>query len=192
MIETLIPQIQSMDKISCEAFNLMRSGDKGLLELASEALFADKEKLMPFIGWLNAEISVNEIYNRFAQNYLNIKEEQAPFVSDYFIVDHNASIIGGISFVIDQSIIPSFLVGNLWVLPKHQDNHHGSKAISLLTNSLFNTLGAKRVEAQIEPENIASLKSFTKAGFTEEGMKRNGHYSSGRICDVLVYSKIRK
>lgn len=189
MIEALIPQIQAYSKLSSADITLLRSGDEGLLSLATEELLTHKKELSPFLGWLHENITKEQLIERFKVHAFSIDNAKAPFVNDYFITDKQANIIGGISFVIDQSAIPSFLIGNLWVLPKYQQQGFALKSVTLLCEHLHKNLQAKRIETQIEPENISSLKTFTKAGFTEEGLKKSGHLVGNRICDVLIYAK---
>jgi ribosomal-protein-alanine N-acetyltransferase len=48
--------------------------------------------------------------------------------------------------------------------------HHG---MLLLIEEAFTTLKLHRLEANIQPENIASIKLVAKAGFIKEGYSKN-------------------
>jgi ribosomal-protein-alanine N-acetyltransferase len=47
-----------------------------------------------------------------------------------------------------------------------------SEGIRLVINHAFDTLGLHRIEANIQPENIASINLVKRLGFTKEGFSR--------------------
>jgi [ribosomal protein S5]-alanine N-acetyltransferase len=56
-----------------------------------------------------------------------------------------------------------------------------SEGVSLAIDYAFNTLGLHRVEANIQPENRASINLVSRLGFTKEGfsqkyLKINGEW----------------
>jgi ribosomal-protein-alanine N-acetyltransferase len=56
----------------------------------------------------------------------------------------------------------------------------------------FDRMDLNRVEAQIHPSNVASLKSIRRLGFFEEGRLREGGYWGGRFHDLLQFSLLRE
>lgn len=55
----------------------------------------------------------------------------------------------------------------------------------------FDHMDLNRVEAQVHPSNVASLKSIRRLGFFEEGRLREGGYWGGRFHDLLQFSLLR-
>lgn len=55
----------------------------------------------------------------------------------------------------------------------------------------FRELGVNRVEAKIEPENIASERLLLRLGFQKEGMMRQQEFEKGRYVDISVFSLLR-
>jgi ribosomal-protein-alanine N-acetyltransferase len=49
-----------------------------------------------------------------------------------------------------------------------------------------------RIQALIEPENIASKKLAEKNGFVREGLLRKYEYTNGKFDDLLIYSILRE
>jgi len=49
-------------------------------------------------------------------------------------------------------------------------------------------LGVNRIEAHVEPDNIASQKLLLKLGFTKEGLLRQKHFYKNRWYDIIFFS----
>ena len=62
-------------------------------------------------------------------------------------------------------------------------------AVRLVTDFAFDR-GAQRIEICVHPDNAASRKVAEKAGFTFEGIRRNGEVLRGDVRDLAVYSAI--
>ncbi|MDC1068940.1 GNAT family protein [Candidatus Kapabacteria bacterium] len=56
---------------------------------------------------------------------------------------------------------------------------------------IFNGLEIYRIEANILPKNIPSIKLFEKLGFTKEGISRGYFYTDGDWQDHLRYSLLK-
>lgn len=67
----------------------------------------------------------------------------------------------------------------------------GSKALSIITEYLFQNYPVVRIEADTDVENIASQKTLERAGFEKEGLLRKFRYHHGAYHDSFLYSKIR-
>jgi ribosomal-protein-alanine N-acetyltransferase len=55
----------------------------------------------------------------------------------------------------------------------------------------FRHLNAHRIEARIEPENLASRRLAAKLGFSEEGSLRDWLCVAGEFRSVVMYSLLR-
>lgn len=62
---------------------------------------------------------------------------------------------------------------------------HGlmNEAVSLMLSHAFKTLRLHRIEANVQPQNIASIKVLEKNGFTKEGFSRKYLKIGGRWRD---------
>ena len=64
-----------------------------------------------------------------------------------------------------------------------------TEAVRLLTEWALER-GAARVELCVHPDNAASRRVVEKAGYTNEGIRRNGEVLRGEVRDLVVYSAI--
>ena len=56
----------------------------------------------------------------------------------------------------------------------------------------FDNMALNRVEAQVHPENTASIRSLSRLGFRQEGLLRELGYWRGQYHDMLQYSLLRR
>ncbi|MBD3896885.1 GNAT family N-acetyltransferase [Halomonas sp. ML-15] len=54
----------------------------------------------------------------------------------------------------------------------------------------FNSLGLRRIEAEIDPDNRASAKALEKLGFTQEGLLRQRWEINGVVSDSALYGRL--
>lgn len=67
-----------------------------------------------------------------------------------------------------------------------------AKAVKMMADYLFHTVGINRIQAFVMPENTRSHPVLLRNGFTKEGTIRQGHVWTGRgIVDLTVYSLLR-
>ncbi|MDU5145868.1 MAG: GNAT family protein [Paenibacillus dendritiformis] len=55
----------------------------------------------------------------------------------------------------------------------------------------FRDMGVNRIEAKIDPENIASERLLLRLGFQKEGVMRQHEFEKGRYVDIAVFSLLR-
>jgi [ribosomal protein S5]-alanine N-acetyltransferase len=65
-------------------------------------------------------------------------------------------------------------------------------ALALVVDHCFSTVGLHRVEANVRPENVASLRVVAKLGFREEGRHRRLLFIDGGWRDHLCFSVLRE
>ncbi|MEM8557607.1 MAG: GNAT family N-acetyltransferase [Bacteroidota bacterium] len=56
----------------------------------------------------------------------------------------------------------------------------------------FETLGLRRVEADIDPRNAASVRLCERAGFRYEGLLRERWHVNDEVCDTAFYGLLRR
>jgi RimJ/RimL family protein N-acetyltransferase len=74
---------------------------------------------------------------------------------------------------------------------KYWSNGFATLAINLAIQKGFEDLGVERIEAFVEPSNIASQRVLEKNGFVKEGYLRNFIIQKGVVKDRLVYAILK-
>jgi len=74
--------------------------------------------------------------------------------------------------------------------------HHGQglarEAVSTVLDHAFETLGLRRVEADVDPRNRASIALLDRLGFVREGHLRERWCVGGEIADSLLYGLLAR
>ena len=85
-------------------------------------------------------------------------------------------------------------VGELsWaVFPAHRRRRVATTAVRLLAGYAFGELGLARLEARIEPANLASLRTAGRAGLRREGLLRQSATVRGERRDYLLLAGLRR
>lgn len=76
-----------------------------------------------------------------------------------------------------------------WTFPGYRRMGYASRAVKLGCEFAISRLGIERMEAYVEPDNVASRRVLEKSGFHEEGLVRA--YELTASCqrrDMLLYS----
>jgi RimJ/RimL family protein N-acetyltransferase len=76
----------------------------------------------------------------------------------------------------------------------HPDAWHQGfmqEALGLLLNYAFDTLDLNRLEADIDPRNVASAKSLERLGFLQEGLLRQRWIVGSQVSDSALYGLLR-
>ncbi len=71
-----------------------------------------------------------------------------------------------------------------------QNNGYGSDAVSTLTRFCFEHLNIHKVYLKVFASNKRAVRCYEKAGFIEEGMLKEHHFSKGKYEDILILAKI--
>jgi ribosomal-protein-alanine N-acetyltransferase len=112
-----------------------------------------------------------------------------------FVIECDGEIVGQLNVAnIVHGSVSSAMVG-YWVAPEFAGRGVTPTAVALVTDYLFNIVGLHRVQIDIRPENLASLRVVEKLGYRYEGLKQryihiNGawrdHYSFALTHDEVV------
>ena len=65
------------------------------------------------------------------------------------------------------------------------------EALTFFTHYLFDELGLRRLEVDINPDNVASARVLTKAGFIKEGLLRHRWEFDGAVNDSEIYGLLK-
>jgi len=75
---------------------------------------------------------------------------------------------------------------------EYQNKGYGTAAMDMLVEYSFNTLNMNRIELVLYEFNIRAYKSYQKAGFIEEGRKRQARYHNGKYYDEIIMAILRE
>jgi len=75
--------------------------------------------------------------------------------------------------------------------PAHWGKGLAKEAVAALIEFGFETMGLKRLEAQLDPRNEASAKVLVRSGFTREGHQRRNYFAKGEHSDTGLYGMLR-
>ena len=62
---------------------------------------------------------------------------------------------------------------------------YAGEALALVLDRAFDVHGLAKVEADVDPRNIASLRLLNRLGFRETGRKRRTWFVGGKWCDSV-------
>lgn len=71
------------------------------------------------------------------------------------------------------------------------DKGYGTEAMRMILVRGFKTLNLNRIALEVFETNTRAIKAYEKAGFVQEGMKRQGMFQNGRYIDIIQMSVIR-
>jgi [ribosomal protein S5]-alanine N-acetyltransferase len=77
-----------------------------------------------------------------------------------------------------------------WVVPRARRRGVARRAVRMLSDWALEDAKVARVEAWVEPRNVASQRVLVAAGFTREGVLRSFLVLGDRRTDAVVYSRI--
>ena len=75
--------------------------------------------------------------------------------------------------------------------PDHWGSGIASEALEAVVQHGFAELGFHRIEALVEPANIASQRLLERLGFTREGLLRGYEFTQGKYDDLYMYGRLK-
>lgn len=78
------------------------------------------------------------------------------------------------------------------ISPLHQGRGYMKEALAAVLAWGFKEMALNRVEAQVHPDNQASLAVLKRLGFVEEGCQREVGYWAGSHHDLMLHSLLRR
>ncbi|MFL5251512.1 MAG: GNAT family N-acetyltransferase [Rhodopila sp.] len=77
------------------------------------------------------------------------------------------------------------------IMPAMRRRGYASEATCILLRHCFTTLAANRIEARIEPDNLASQRMAEGLGFQREALMREWALAGGSPRDMALYALLR-
>jgi RimJ/RimL family protein N-acetyltransferase/8-oxo-dGTP pyrophosphatase MutT (NUDIX family) len=104
-----------------------------------------------------------------------------------FMVEHRGEVAGTVE-------VRRLEEGNgrlSWaVFPRHRGFGVASRSVRLLVGYAFEHLALERVFAEVEPDNVASLRTAGRAGLRREGVLRGAAATRGERHDYVVLGRL--
>lgn len=75
-----------------------------------------------------------------------------------------------------------------WLLPEFWKQGFVAEALAVVCDYAFTTMQLHRIEAQVEPENIASKNSLLKFGFIYEGTLRDCEIKNNQYISLDLFA----
>jgi ribosomal-protein-alanine N-acetyltransferase len=104
------------------------------------------------------------------------------------IVTPDDQIVGEIEFFLISHYLVGYELSYLIFGSGHAGKGYATDAVRLLTEYLFARGRINRLQLNIHPQNEASRRVATKAGYTLEGVMRGCWFHGGRYHDLEVWS----
>ena len=73
------------------------------------------------------------------------------------------------------------------LLPSEWGKGYANEGVAAMLGWGFEHLALNRIEADIDPRNVASARALERLGFTREGHLRERWIVGGEICDSWIY-----
>ena len=105
-----------------------------------------------------------------------------------FVIEYGDEVVGqlNVSSIIHGSL--SSAVIGYWISPAVAGLGITTTAVALVCDYLFEQIGLHRVEIDIRPENLSSLRVVQKLGFRYEGLKERYIHINGAWRDHYVFA----
>ena len=104
------------------------------------------------------------------------------------LIEYRGEVVGQLNVAnILYGSVSSAVIG-YWVVPEVAGKGVTPTAVALISDYLFNVVGLHRIEIDIRPENIASLRVVEKLGFRYEGLKQRYIHINGAWRDHYIFA----
>ncbi len=78
------------------------------------------------------------------------------------------------------------------IVDQAKNKGYGSEALELLIDYCFSRLKLHQLYCNIAEDNKASIKLFTKQGFTKVGLKQDWVFSQGKFKNEILFQRINE
>jgi ribosomal-protein-alanine N-acetyltransferase len=137
--------------------------------------------------WAPDELS-KEAFRRRLRRYAQAARDGTGHI--FFVFDKKTgNLMGGCQLSnIRQGVAQSAATLGYWMGERYAGKGLMTDAVTALTRYCLTRLGLHRIEAACLPDNIASRRVLTKAGFVEEGAARKYLKINGQWRDHLLFA----
>jgi RimJ/RimL family protein N-acetyltransferase len=119
--------------------------------------------------------------------------ENAIYFSIQITTDNNSKkIIGNCAIQNIDGKDRSSTIGITIGEKNYQNKGYGTEAMELLVKYGFDILNLNRIGLSVYDFNIRAIRAYEKAGFIEEGIKRQARYYNGKYHDEIIMAILRE
>lgn len=111
-------------------------------------------------------------------------------INDAIVVDGQA--VGSIGIFVKDDVYEKSAELGYWLSEDYWRRGIMSKAVGIICQEAFERFDIIRIFAEPFADNAGSRRVLEKAGFTCEGIMRNGVYKNGEIHSYCMYSVLRE
>ena len=128
-----------------------------------------------------------------AHLYLSLrKDEPTTLVHAWAIADKDSNeLIGALTFFSISGVHARAEVGYS-LLSRVQGKGLGTEVLSTALKYGFDTLNLHRIEADVDPRNIGSIRLLEKLNFQREGLLRQRWRVNGEVCDSVLLGLLKE
>lgn len=109
-----------------------------------------------------------------------------------WVITQQGQIVGHVTLAgIARASLQSASIG-YWVSQDHAGQGIAPRAVALVCDHAFFSLGLHRVEINIRPENKASLRVVAKLGFRDEGLRERYLFIQGAWRDHRTFALVQE
>lgn len=109
----------------------------------------------------------------------------------HFSIARGEQIIGAIGLEPQHDIYQHSAELSYWVAEAYWGQGIATRAVGAVTDHAFWQLGLTRLYARVFDGNCGSQRVLEKNAFALEGRLRKAALKLGRLCDQLLYAKVR-
>jgi RimJ/RimL family protein N-acetyltransferase len=161
----------------------------------------EREDLPRFVAWLNdpevfqglllyLPLSLNEEENWY-ESMMKRPTDEHPMVIEIQQADEWLPV-GNCGFLNIDWRSRSGEVGIFIGEKRLWNRGYGTDAMRLLLQHGFHTLNLNRIALDVYDTNLRAVRSYEKAGFVQEGRKRQAIFKDGKYFDILQMSVLRE
>ncbi len=124
----------------------------------------------------------------FEEDIKNCETKENYFV---WMIEYNGELCGVVNTAARVNTNGKVYQGGYWLYPEKRGLGLATEANLLVKKFLLNEKHAVRIQAFVEPDNIASIKVLEKCGYEREGLLRRYYPNPQRgLLDVLIFAYV--
>ncbi len=153
----------------------------------NDAVAASRDHLRPWLPFADAHQTLDETRDYIIQS--QVKDLLRQSFSRGIWLNETGAFLGGIGAIGHDWSIGYFEIG-YWLRRDMEGHGYMTEAVRLLTDALFATYDAQRVEIRCDARNTHSAGVPRRLGFVEEGCLRNlePDSASGGLRSILYFA----
>ena len=153
----------------------------------------------PMFQWAHNEEVTKYMWFGLTPNHIEVMEEEF----EKSIRSNSEVVFGVVDMETDKLIGTTGLYTINWVYgnaefrivigePDFHGKGYGTETNKLVLEYGFDKLNLHRIWLGVNKDNTGALKSYTNAGYVEEGVLRQDVYRNGRYYDIVRFSVLRE